>query len=73
MFIISALTADLLLLILDAALFNNRFLFKKFEIQSFLKMEISFLRLQIRLFTEKKRIQVPAKFKVKLFGKIVNG
>ena len=30
----SALTADLLLLILDAALFDNRFLFTKFEIQS---------------------------------------
>ena len=33
LFITSALTADLLLLILDAVLFNNWFLITKFEIQ----------------------------------------
>ena len=34
LFITSVLTADMLLLILDAALFDNWFLFTKFEIQS---------------------------------------
>ena len=42
LFIASTLTADLVLLTLDAALFDNQFLFTKFEIQ--LSLGVLFLK-----------------------------